>query len=67
MTAMHLRAIILRAKYYPGGDIFQVTFGLRLSFTWQSICDVRNVIAKGSSWLIGDDSTLKVWESRWFP
>ena len=59
-----LQVDILKAKYFPHGDIFQATLGLRPSFTWHSILGAKDVILKGSRWLIGNGNSLNIWDSR---
>ena len=39
---------LLRAKYFPHGDIMHATLGPKPSFTWRSILGVKDVILTGS-------------------
>jgi len=39
-----LVAQLLRAKYYPHGDIFMANLSSRPSYTWRSILGVTDVI-----------------------
>lgn len=58
---------LFKAKYFPESDIFNATLGPRPSYTWRSIFRVREVIIRGSRWLVGDGRSLNVWQSRWIP
>ena len=53
---------ILKAKYFPHGDIFQATLGPRPSFTWHSILEVKYVISKGYRWLIDNGNSFNIWD-----
>ncbi|KAJ8437526.1 hypothetical protein Cgig2_027601 [Carnegiea gigantea] len=55
----------MRAKYFAKGDIFRATLGVRPSFTY--IYGARDVIARGSCWLVGSGHSLSVWDDRWLP
>lgn len=43
-----LVARVLRAKYYPKGDIYNVVLSPKPSFTWRSLFGARDVIRHGS-------------------
>ena len=62
-----LVASLLKARYFPHGNIFEAELGLYPSFTWRSILGARDLVVKGSRWLVGDGSTLNIWDSRWLP
>ncbi|KAH1065448.1 hypothetical protein J1N35_030435 [Gossypium stocksii] len=45
---------VLKARYYPRSDIFTARIGSYPSFTWRSICSVRELIHEGLVWRVGN-------------
>jgi len=66
-TPTSLVAQLLQAKYYMNGDVFTATLGFKPSYTWHSILGVRDIVLKGSRWLVGDRLSIEAWNSRWLP
>jgi hypothetical protein len=62
-----LRAQVLRAKYYPDGDLLNVVLKKGSSFTWQSIMSGLKTFKHGCIWRVGDGSTINVWADQWVP
>ena len=62
-----LVAHVLKARYYPLGDILSAGLGNNPSYTWRSLHSVREVIEQGSRWIVGNGRSLKIWSSRWLP
>ncbi|KAJ8449926.1 hypothetical protein Cgig2_029288 [Carnegiea gigantea] len=62
-----LVAWLLRAKYYPDGDLFAATLGPRPSFTWRCLMGARQVVLRGSCWLVGNGQRPNIWDDRWLP
>ena len=56
---------LLKARYFPDCNIFEAGLGSHPSFTWRSILSARDLVVKGSRWLIGDGATLDIWNSGW--
>ena len=49
-----LCATILRAKYYPDGDLLNATLKKKASYTWQSIMEGVKTLKLGHIWRIRD-------------
>ena len=62
-----LCAIILRAKYFPDGDLFKATLKKKASYTWQSIMARVETLKRGYIWRIGDGSKVNIWDDLWIP
>jgi len=62
-----LVASLLKARYFPNCNIFEAGLGSHMSFTWRSILGARDVVVKGSRWLVGNGASLDIWNSRWLP
>ena len=62
-----LCAIILRAKYFPDGDLFKATLKKKASYTWQSIIAGVETLKRGYIWRIGDGSKVNIWDDPWIP
>ncbi|KAK4390204.1 putative mitochondrial protein [Sesamum angolense] len=44
---------VLRAGYFPSGDIFSATLGSRPSFTWRSVMAAYDLFRAGCRWRVG--------------
>jgi len=53
---------LLKAKYYPKGNILTADIGHRSSSTRRGLWEVKSVIEKGSSWVIGDNCSVDIWD-----
>ena len=62
-----LCAIILRAKYFPDGDLMSATLKQKSSYTWQSIMAGVDTLRRGYIWRIGDGEKVNIWEDSWIP
>jgi hypothetical protein len=62
-----LCAQILRAKYYPNGDILSAGPIEGMSYAWRSICHGIELIKEGYIWRIGNGESVKIWEDPWLP
>jgi ribonuclease HI len=60
-----LVAKVLKAKYFPRTSFFEATLGHNPSFAWRSLWGVREVLARGSRWRIGEGSNVRVMEDSW--
>ena len=47
-----LVARLLKAKYFSNSNVLKTALGTRPSYVWHSIWGARDVIIKGSRWLI---------------
>jgi hypothetical protein len=62
-----LCAQVLRAKYYPDGDLINATLKKGSSFTWQSIMSGLKTFKRGCIWRPGSGSTINIWSDMWIP
>ncbi|KAL0413518.1 UNVERIFIED_CONTAM: hypothetical protein Sradi_1553500 [Sesamum radiatum] len=58
---------ILRARYFPNGDLFSASLGTRPSFTCCSILAVHNLFRVGCRWRVVSGSNISVWTNPWIP
>ena len=58
---------LLKAQYFPRGQLLTAALGSKPSFTWRSIWGAREIIEQGSRWLIGNGEKVRVWTDRWLP
>jgi hypothetical protein len=56
-----LCARILRAKYYPHGDILKARKSGSLSYTWRSIMKGVQVLKDGVIWRVGNGEKINIW------
>src|SRR6266508_4505780 len=62
-----LYARVLRAKYFPSGDLLNAELKKGSSFTWQSIYAGIQTLKKGHVWRIGDGNVVNIWDDEWIP
>ena len=62
-----LCARILRAKYFPGGNLLTCSLKKGSSYTWQSIWSGIQTFKRGHIWRVGDGSQINIWEDSWVP
>jgi hypothetical protein len=62
-----LCARILRAKYYPDGDILKAGPKAGSSFTWQSIVAGIETFKRGCIWRVGNGDSIQIWKDPWIP
>jgi hypothetical protein len=62
-----LCAQILRAKYYPEGDILKAGPKAGSSFTWQSIVAGIQTFKRGCIWRLGNGDKVDIWRDPWIP
>lgn len=62
-----LCARVLRAKYYPDGNLLNAKMKKGSSFTWQSIMAGLDCFKRGSIWRVGDGTQINIWEDAWIP
>jgi hypothetical protein len=60
-----LCAQVLRAKYYPSGDILKAGPKAGSSFTWQSIVAGIQTFKRGCIWRVGDGESISIWTDPW--
>ena len=60
-------AQVLRAKYYPHGDILKAGPKAGSSFTWQSIVAGIATFKRGHIWRVGNGESINIWLDPWIP
>lgn len=58
-------ARILRARYFPDGNILTAVLKKKASYTWKSLLVGRDLLRKGLCFVIGDGSTVDMWTDPW--
>jgi hypothetical protein len=58
---------VLRAKYYPNGDILKADPKLGSSFTWQTILAGLNTLKRGLIWTVVTGDKINIWCDSWIP
>jgi hypothetical protein len=62
-----LCARIMKAKYYPNGNLLDTAFIQNTSASWQGIMHGLELLKQGAIWRIGDGSQVKIWRDNWLP
>jgi hypothetical protein len=60
-----LCAQLLKAKYYPRGDLVDTVFSADASPSWRSIVHGLELLKKGIIWRIG--FKVQIWQDPWLP
>ena len=55
-----LCALILKAKYFPDGDLMNATLKKKASYTWQSIMAGVDTLRRGYIWRVGDGEKISI-------
>jgi hypothetical protein len=67
MDPESLCAQVLRAKYYPDGNLLSVVEKPGISYSWRSIVLGFQAIKAGMIWRVGDGSNINIWHDPWLP
>lgn len=62
-----LTARLLKAKYWPDGNLWAAVEGPGISYTWRSLVRGLRAMEKGIIWRIGDGSSVRIWDDPWLP
>ena len=62
-----LCAQVLRAKYYPDGDLMNASLKKDSSYTWQSIMAGMKTFKLGAIWRPGNGASIDIWSDQWIP
>src|SRR3989337_2655785 len=62
-----LCARVLRARYYPSGDMLNCELKKGSSYVWQSIWARTQTFKKGCIWRVGDGAKINIWNDCWIP
>ncbi|KAL0435443.1 UNVERIFIED_CONTAM: putative mitochondrial protein [Sesamum radiatum] len=58
---------VLRARYFPDGNVLSAGIGCNPSYTWRSLHAALDVIRAGFRWRIGCGRAVQVWLDPWIP
>ena len=58
---------VFKAKYFAGSTFMEAQMGKRPSYIWRSILSAREIITRGSRWVIGNGRRVHIWKDRWLP
>jgi hypothetical protein len=62
-----LCAQILKAKYYPNGELVDTVFHGDVSPTWKAIVHGLELVKKGIIWRIRAGAKVNIWRDPWIP
>jgi ribonuclease HI len=62
-----LCARVLKAKYYPSGDLLDTAFIQKTSQSWQGVIHGLELLKKGVIWRIGSGTQVKIFRDNWLP
>ncbi|XP_074266449.1 uncharacterized protein LOC141589722 [Silene latifolia] len=62
-----LWARMMRARYYPHGNIMTADLGNNPSYTWRGILEARRAVESGLRRRIGDGRSTRIWVDAWIP
>jgi hypothetical protein len=62
-----LCARLLRAKYYPHGELIDMVFPGDASPSWHGIEDGMALVKKGIIWRVGASNKIQIWRDSWIP
>jgi hypothetical protein len=60
-------AQVLRAKYYPTGDLLNAGPKGGSSFTWQNIMKGIQTFRRCHIWRVGNGQSINIWKDHWIP
>ena len=66
-TPDSLCARLLRAKYYPNGNLLDTVFPGSGSEVWKGILHGLELIKKGVIWRVGNGMKIRAWRDSWVP
>jgi hypothetical protein len=62
-----LCARLLKAKYFPAGDLLDTAFIQNASPCWQGICHGLDLLKHGMIWRVNSGSKIRIWRDNWLP
>lgn len=62
-----LCARLLKARYYPSGNLLDTAFIQNQSRSWQGIVHGLELLKRGIIWRIGTGSSVKIFRDNWLP
>jgi hypothetical protein len=58
---------LLKAKYYPNGNLLDTVATGETSQTWKAIEYGLALLKKGTVWRVGNGSSIRIWRDNWIP
>jgi hypothetical protein len=62
-----LCARVLKARYFPHGNLVDTVFTGNPSSTWTAISHGLDLLKKGLVWRVGNGESIRVWRDSWLP
>ena len=62
-----LCARVLKARYYPRGNLVDTVFTGRASSSWQAIAHGVDLLKQGVIWRVGNGERIRIWRDPWLP
>ena len=62
-----LCARLLKAKYYPAGELTDTAFINNPSPGWQGVTHGLEPLKKGAVWRVGNGRKIRIWRDNWIP
>ncbi|XBH85970.1 hypothetical protein VPH35_073750 [Triticum aestivum] len=62
-----LCARLLKAKYFPAGNLLDSVFSNNGSAVWKGISYGLDLLKKGVIWRVGDGALIRTWRDPWIP
>lgn len=59
-----LCARVLKARYFPNGDMLDTVFSGSASVTWQAIVHGLELLKKGIIWRVGNGASIRIWRDK---
>jgi hypothetical protein len=60
-----LCARVIRARYYPDGNLLKSKLKSGNSYTWQSVIYGLHAFNRGCIWRVGEGDQINIWEDAW--
>jgi hypothetical protein len=60
-----LCARLLKAKYYPNGNLLDTVFSSDASASWKGVEHGLELLKKGVIWRIGNGKKVRIWRDNW--
>ncbi|KAE8809075.1 retrotransposon unclassified [Hordeum vulgare] len=67
MTPNSMCGSLLRAKYYPSGNLVDTVFTGNASAVWRGLEHGLELVKKGMLWRVGNGMNIRVWRDPWIP
>lgn len=58
---------VLKAKYFPNGELLDTVFPQSMSPSWRAVVFGLELLKEGLIWRVGDGKSIKIWRHSWLP